>query len=31
MSELMKVQLINWSIFTFLIIMIYLDRKRKIK
>jgi hypothetical protein len=31
MSELMKVQIINWSIFTFLIIMIYLDRKRKIK
>ena len=31
MSELMKVQIINWSIFTFLIIMIYLDNKRKIK
>ena len=31
MSELMKVQIINWSIFTFLIIMIYLDRKRKTK
>jgi hypothetical protein len=31
MSELMKVQIINWSIFTFLIIMIYLDRKMKKK
>ena len=31
MSELMKVQIFNWSIFTFLIIMIYLDHKRKIK
>ena len=31
MSELMKVQIINWSIFTFLIIMIYLDRKQKRK
>ena len=31
MSELMKVQIINWGIFTFLIIMIYLDRKRKAK
>jgi hypothetical protein len=31
MSELMKIQIINWSIFTFLIIMIYLDRKMKKK
>ena len=31
MSELMKVQLINWSVCAFLIIMIYLDRKRKTK
>ena len=31
MSELMKVQIINWSVFAFLILMIYLDRKRKIK
>ena len=29
--ELMKVQLINWGICAFLIIMIYLDRKRKRK
>ena len=31
MSELMKVQLINWGICAFLIIMIYLDRKKKLK
>jgi hypothetical protein len=31
MSELMKVQIINWSVFAFLMLMIYLDHKRKIK